>query len=65
MTINFGDYITHICHEAICVKCLHRWIEVRPESTLLRQIECPNCKEVGYVIATGEQLFDENGEIVE
>lgn len=63
--MNIEDYIPHICHEAICLKCLYRWIEVRPDGTMLKQLECPNCKEVGFIIATGEQLFNENGEIIE
>lgn len=46
----------HIVHEAVCLFCLHRWIEVRPKGTLLKGIECPQCYNSGYVIATGQEL---------
>ena len=49
----------HIVHEAMCVSCLHRWIEVRPQGTLLKNLECPNCGKVGYVISTGQEIKDE------
>lgn len=62
--MNIEDFIPHICQEVICVKCLYRWIDVRPQGTLLKQIECPRCNEIGFVIATGEEAFDEFGEII-
>ena len=43
----------HKVSEVICVKCGKRWIAVRPEVTLLKQLECENCG-CGYVIETGE-----------
>ena len=43
----------HKVSEVICVKCGKRWISVRPEVTLLKQLECENCG-CGYVIETGE-----------
>ena len=49
----------HLVHEAMCVSCLHRWIEVRPQGTLLKYLECPNCGKVGYVIATGQEIESE------
>lgn len=54
--LDFNETLPHIVHEAICVKCLHRWIEVRPEGTLLKELECPNCGIVGYVISTGQEI---------
>lgn len=60
---NFNDYkeenTPHLVHEAICVSCLHRWIEVRPEGTLLKDLECPKCRKIGYVIATGQEIESE------
>ena len=41
--------------EVICVKCGHRWIAVRPEKTLLKDLECKNCGK-GYVIETGQTI---------
>jgi Zn finger protein HypA/HybF involved in hydrogenase expression len=59
---SFNDYkeeqTPHIVSEVVCLSCLHRWISVRPQQTLLKQLECPNCHKAGYVIATGEQLSE-------
>ena len=56
---SFNDYkeenTPHIVHEAICVACLHRRIEVRPEYSLLKDMECPECGKVGFVIETGQE----------
>lgn len=60
---SFNEYIEehtpHIVHEAMCVSCLHRYILVRPQGTLLKELECPNCGKVGYVIATGQEIESE------
>ena len=45
----------HTVSEVICVKCGKRWISVRPEGTLLKDIVCENCG-AGYVIETGEVM---------
>ena len=45
----------HTVSEVICVKCGNRWISVRPEKTLLKDIECENCGK-GYVVETGQAL---------
>lgn len=52
----YEDHFPHIVHEAMCVKCLHRWIDVRPQKSRLKDLECPNCHEKGYVINTGEDM---------
>ena len=52
------ENIPHRVSEVICVDCKHRWIAVRPTETLLKDLECPQCKQQGYVIETGEQLKD-------
>ena len=49
---------SHKVSEVICVKCGKRWIGVRPETTMLKELECPNCG-AGYVIETGEELDKE------
>lgn len=48
----------HAVSEVICVKCGKRWISVRPEKTLLKDLECENCGP-GYVIETGQILETE------
>jgi hypothetical protein len=44
--------------ELICVKCFHRGIHIWPQSTLLRDLECPTCNKSGALILTGEDLTD-------
>lgn len=46
----------HKVSEVICVKCGKRWICVRPEITLLKNIVCPECNNSGYAIETGETI---------
>jgi len=48
----------HAVSEVICVRCGKRWISVRPEKTLLKDLECENCGQ-GYVIETGQVLETE------
>ena len=48
----------HIVQECICLKCLYRWIDVRPVGTKLKDLECPNCHQIWWVIGTGEPLDD-------
>lgn len=56
----FSDYVDehtpHIVQEVVCLSCLHRWIAVRPEGTLLKELECPECEKCGNVIATGQEI---------
>jgi len=54
--VNFDEYIPHKVSEVICVKCGKRWISVRPTVTLLKELECPQCHEQGFVIETGEEI---------
>lgn len=58
------DLDEHTVSELICVKCGKRWIGVRPTSCLLKHLECPECGLDGYVIETGQELFDEDGEYI-
>ena len=72
---NFTDYWTrkmnkvvgidenkpHKVSEVICVKCGKRWISVRPEGTLLKDLECEDCGS-GYVVETGEVMYDGESE---
>lgn len=48
--------IEHKVSEVICINCKHRWYAVRPKTTLLKELECPQCSKQGYVIETGEIL---------
>lgn len=59
--VDIEKLIPHTVSEVICVKCLKRWLAVRPQSVLLKKIECPNCGR-GYVIETGQELEDEQKE---
>ena len=50
----------HIVQEVVCLKCLYRWIAVRPKETKLKELKCANlsflCGVTGFVIATGQEL---------
>ena len=46
--------------EMICLMCLKRFIDVRPEGLLLKNMKCPGCHNVGYLIETGEYMVDES-----
>ena len=52
--INIEENLPHKVSEVICINCKHRWIAVRPEKTLLKDLECPECQTKGFVIETGE-----------
>ena len=58
--IDFDKYkeenTPHVVQEVICLSCLHRWIAVIPQGTLLKDLECPKCNKSGYVIATGQEI---------
>ena len=47
--------------EMICLMCTKRFIDVRPEGLLLKDIVCPGCGQKGYIIETGEYLTPEDG----
>ena len=50
----------HKVSEVICVRCCRRWIDVRPEGTMLKDLECPGCGQAGGVIETGEEINDQD-----
>lgn len=49
--------IPHEVSEVICLSCLLRWIAVYPENVALKDLKC-KCGKVGYVIKTGQTLYD-------
>ena len=60
MISDINENKPHEVSEVICLKCLNRWISVYSEDTLLKEIDCPKCGEVGYVIKTGQTIPQEN-----
>lgn len=56
MSYNISNYFPHTVTEVICLKCLNRWISVRPITVLLKNLECPKCNCCGFVIETGENI---------
>ena len=54
--VDIYDMKPHKVSEVVCLKCLRRWISVRPEETQLKVLECPYCDGIGFVIETGEIL---------
>ena len=61
MITNIEENLPHKVSETICINCKHRWIDVRPESVALKDCECPSCHQIGFVINTGDDLFDNEG----
>ena len=53
------ENLPHKVSEVICINCKHRWIAVRPCVCKLKELECPECHEQGYVIETGEIIDTE------
>ena len=51
-----GKREPHIVAEAMCWKCGHRWIATFPESTLLKQLQCPHCEEQGFAFLTNQDV---------
>lgn len=61
--VDIYDMKPHKVSEVVCLKCLSRWLAVRPKETQLKVLECPYCGEIGFVIETGEEYeeFSEEG----
>lgn len=60
--IPIEEKLPHVIQEVVCLSCISRWIDVRPENVWLKDLECPHCGETGFVIGTGQQMPDEDGE---
>lgn len=58
--VDISDNQPHKVSEVICVHCGWRWLALRPVTVMLKELECPDCKNQGYVIETGEELPDEH-----
>ena len=58
--IDINENKPHKVSEVICVACHKRWIAVRMTKSRLKDLECPSCHKQGYVIETGEVIFDED-----
>lgn len=46
----------HYVAETMCWKCGKRWIAAFPCDTLLKELECPGCGEVGHAFITGQDV---------
>lgn len=53
--LDINENQPHVVSEVICVRCCKRFISVRPENILLKDIECPDCG-AGAVIETGQSI---------
>lgn len=49
----------HTVAEAMCWKCGKRWVAVFHSETLLKELECPGCGEVGYAFLTGQDVVQD------
>lgn len=57
--IDMEENLPHVVHEVMCWGCGARWIAVHPESTLLKELECPRCCKQGFAFATGQDVKEE------
>ena len=57
---DFVENMPHVVGETICLKCYHRWVAVMPEGSYLKNMQCPNCNKRGYVIATGQIIWEDD-----
>ena len=48
--------LPHKVSEVMCWKCGARWLAVRPENVILKQLECIACGETGFCFETGEVI---------
>lgn len=48
------DFRAQFVGEAICLKCLYRYVLVMPEEAALRDVICPECDVPGAIIFTGQ-----------
>ena len=53
------EYMDHTVEEVMCWKCGHRWIAVYPSGTLLKELECPECRNQGFAFSTGQVILNE------
>ena len=51
--------VPHTVSELICINCKKRWIAARPETVLLKEIQCPKSNKQGYAIETGQKIKEE------
>ena len=47
------ERMPHRTAEVICLRCLHRYQAVWSEATPMKDLECPNCERIGFIIGTG------------
>ena len=57
--IPIEEKMPHKVSEVMCVRCVRRWIDVRPVGVQLKDLMCPGCGETGGVIETGEDILEE------
>lgn len=47
------ERMPHRTTEVICLRCMYRYQAVWPTATPMKNLECPNCERVGFIIGTG------------
>lgn len=56
MVIDIDSHRPCLTGEIICVYCYYRYIGTWPVDVLLKDLKCPNCEQIGYIIGTGQIL---------
>ncbi len=47
------EHMPHRTAEVICLRCMHRYQAVWPTATPMKDLECPNCERIGFIIGAG------------
>lgn len=58
--IPIEEKMPHKVSEVMCVRCVRRWIDVRPVGVQLKDLMCPGCGQTGGVIETGEEIREDD-----
>lgn len=58
--IPIEEKMPHKVSEVMCVRCVRRWIDVRPVGVQLKDLVCPGCGQTGGVIETGEEIREDD-----
>lgn len=54
--IFFDRHATAGEYSWLCVSCKYRFVSVRSVGVWMKDMECANCGEIGFVVATGQDL---------
>ena len=60
--VDIESNLPHIVEELMCINCKFRYIGTRSIRVKLKNIVCPKCNQVGFIISTGELIEQDDYE---